>query len=235
MLYNTYRPADFSEVKGQEDVLLTLKRQSQTGNFGHAYLLAGHRGSGKTTIARILSKAVNCQNLSENGPCKICESCLAAKESLDILEPDAASNNGVDKIKEMMAQTRYQPVQLHKKVFIIDEVHNLSTAAFDVLLKPLEEPPAYCTFILCTTELHKIPVEALITSDLATKPMPQDIPDFDVFYSKNNLDIPAFGNETLKPLDIPSEEKEKDVEVQKEVMPTHRTDKDAPLTDNSMK
>lgn len=474
MLYNTYRPTDFSEVKGQEDVLLTLKRQSQTGNFGHAYLLAGHRGSGKTTIARILSKAVNCQNPSENGPCKICASCLAAKESLDILELDAASNNGVDKIKEMMAQTRYQPVQLHKKVFIIDEVHNLSTAAFDVLLKPLEEPPAYCTFILCTTELHKIPVtvrsrceeyvfhpigpipmkerlkevlkdqnavcdedslnlivrnangglrdalglleqlivssdgnitsniakkrlrvldtdqildtleyiielnplkvltaldgllqngkspslivettlnsltdmitmkstqskesvmhsqeylerlwkltthisferlywmcgqycqlrsiirnsinpvldirltlirissrdiisadpvslaeeiadlkkevlqlkqeltiqknnlppednisvEALRESELTTKPMSQDISDFDSFYSKNNLDIPAFSNETLKPLDIPSEENGKDVKVQKEVMPTHRTDKDTPLTDNSMK
>ena len=158
MLYNLYRPTDFSEVKGQEDVLLTLKKQSQTGNFGHAYLLAGHRGTGKTTIARILSKAVNCEHPSENGPCKACASCLAAMESLDILELDAASNNGVDKIKEMMAQAKYRPVQLPKKVFIIDEVHNLSTAAFDVLLKPLEEPPSYCVFILCTTELHKIPV-----------------------------------------------------------------------------
>ena len=158
MLYNLYRPTDFSEVKGQEDVLLTLKKQSQTGNFGHAYLLAGHRGTGKTTIARILSKAVNCEHPSENGPCKACASCLAAKESLDILELDAASNNGVDKIKEMMAQAKYRPVELRKKVFIIDEVHNLSTAAFDVLLKPLEEPPSYCVFILCTTELHKIPV-----------------------------------------------------------------------------
>lgn len=158
MLYNLYRPTDFSEVKGQEDVLLTLKKQSQTGNFGHAYLLAGHRGTGKTTIARILSKAVNCEHPSEDGPCKVCASCLGAKESLDILELDAASNNGVDKIKEMMAQAKYRPVQLPKKVFIIDEVHNLSTAAFDVLLKPLEEPPSYCVFILCTTELHKIPV-----------------------------------------------------------------------------
>lgn len=158
MLYNIYRPTDFSEVKGQEDVLLTVKKQSQTGNFGHAYLLAGHRGTGKTTIARILSRAANCDHPSENGPCNVCASCLAAKESLDIFELDAASNNGVDKIKEMMAQTKYQPVQLRKKVFIIDEVHNLSAAAFDVLLKPLEEPPAYCMFILCTTELHKIPV-----------------------------------------------------------------------------
>ncbi|MCM1561624.1 MAG: DNA polymerase III subunit gamma/tau [Butyrivibrio sp.] len=158
MLYNLYRPTDFSEVKGQEDVLLTLKKQSQTSNFGHAYLLAGHRGTGKTTLDLNLSKAVNCEHPSANGPCKACASCLAAKESLDILELDAASNNGVDKIKEMMAQAKYRPVQLRKKVFIIDEVHNLSTAAFDVLLKPLEEPPSYCVFILCTTELHKIPV-----------------------------------------------------------------------------
>lgn len=158
MLYNLYRPSDFSEVKGQEDVLLTLKKQAAGGRFGHAYLLAGHRGTGKTTIARILSKAVNCEHPTEIGPCKACESCLAAKDSMDIIELDAASNNGVDKIKEMMAQTKYRPVQMKNKVFIIDEVHNLSKAAFDVLLKPLEEPPSYCTFILCTTELHKIPV-----------------------------------------------------------------------------
>ncbi len=158
MLYNLYRPTDFSEVKGQEDVLVTMKRQAQTGKFGHAYLLAGHRGTGKTTIARILSKAINCENPTENGPCKVCESCLAAKSSMDIKELDAATNNGVDHIKELTGQTKYRPVQLKNKVFIIDEVHNLSTAAFDVLLKPLEEPPSYCTFILCTTELHKIPV-----------------------------------------------------------------------------
>lgn len=158
MLYNLYRPTDFASVKGQEDVLLTLRKQSLAGKFGHAYLFAGHRGTGKTTIARILSKAVNCEHPSENGPCLSCASCLASKESLDILELDAASNNGVDKIKEMVAQAKYRPVQLKKKVFIIDEVHNLSTAAFDVLLKPLEEPPSYLIFILCTTELHKIPV-----------------------------------------------------------------------------
>ena len=158
MLYNLYRPTDFSEVKGQEDVLLTLQKQSKTRNFGHAYLFAGHRGTGKTTIGRILSRAVNCENPSENGPCKTCASCLAAKDSMDILELDAASNNGVDKIKEMMAQVKFRPVQLKKKVFIIDEVHNLSSAAFDVLLKPLEEPPSFAVFILCTTELHKIPV-----------------------------------------------------------------------------
>lgn len=158
MLYNQYRPTDFSEVKGQENVLVTMKRQAQTGNFGHAYLLAGHRGTGKTTIARILSKAINCENPTEKGPCKMCPSCLAAKNSMDIKELDAATNNGVDHIKELTGQTKYRPVQLKNKVFIIDEVHNLSAAAFDVLLKPLEEPPSYCTFILCTTELHKIPV-----------------------------------------------------------------------------
>ncbi len=158
MLYNLYRPTDFSEVKGQEDVLVTMKRQAQSGKFGHAYLLAGHRGTGKTTIARILSKAINCENPTESGPCKVCQSCLAAKNSMDIKELDAATNNGVDHIKELTGQAKYRPVQLKNKVFIIDEVHNLSAAAFDVLLKPLEEPPAHCTFILCTTELHKIPV-----------------------------------------------------------------------------
>lgn len=158
MLYNLYRPKDFTEVKGQEDVLITLKKQSSSQKFGHAYLFAGHRGTGKTTIARILSKAVNCEHPTEDGPCGQCPNCLAYGTSLDVLELDAASNNGVDKIKEMLAQTKYRPVQLKRKVFIIDEVHNLSTAAFDTLLKPLEEPPSYCVFVLCTTELHKIPV-----------------------------------------------------------------------------
>lgn len=158
MLYNLYRPKDFAEVKGQEDVLVTLKKQSSSQKFGHAYLFAGHRGTGKTTIARILAKAVNCESPTEDGPCKQCPNCLAYGKSLDVLELDAASNNGVDKIKEMLDQTKYRPVQLKNKVFIIDEVHNLSAAAFDALLKPLEEPPAYCIFVLCTTELHKIPV-----------------------------------------------------------------------------
>lgn len=158
MLYNLYRPNDFTEVKGQEDVLITLKKQSSSQKFGHAYLFAGHRGTGKTTIARILSKAINCEHPTEDGPCGQCPNCLAYGKSLDVLELDAASNNGVDKIKEMLAQTKYRPVQLKSKVFIIDEVHNLSAAAFDALLKPLEEPPSYCVFVLCTTELHKIPV-----------------------------------------------------------------------------
>lgn len=177
MLYNLYRPKDFTEVKGQEDVLITLKKQSFSQKFGHAYLFAGHRGTGKTTIARILSKAVNCEHPTEDGPCGQCPNCLAYGTSLDVLELDAASNNGVDKIKEMLAQTKYRPVQLKRKVFIIDEVHNLSTAAFDTLLKPLEEPPSYCVFVLCTTELHKIPVtirsrcEEYVFHPIAPEPM----------------------------------------------------------------
>ena len=177
MLYNLYRPKDFTEVKGQEDVLITLKKQSSSQKFGHAYLFAGHRGTGKTTIARILSKAVNCEHPTEDGPCGQCPNCLAYGTSLDVLELDAASNNGVDKIKEMLAQTKYRPVRLKRKVFIIDEVHNLSTAAFDTLLKPLEEPPSYCVFVLCTTELHKIPVtirsrcEEYVFHPIAPEPM----------------------------------------------------------------
>lgn len=177
MLYNLYRPKDFTEVKGQEDVLITLKKQSSSQKFGHAYLFAGHRGTGKTTIARILSKAVNCEHPTEDGPCGQCPNCLAYGTSLDVLELDAASNNGVDKIKEMLAQTKYRPVQLKSKVFIIDEVHNLSAAAFDALLKPLEEPPSYCVFVLCTTELHKIPVtirsrcEEYVFHPIAPEPM----------------------------------------------------------------
>lgn len=181
MLYNIYRPKNFSEIKGQEDVLITLKKQAKTGKFAHAYLLSGHRGTGKTTIARILAKSINCENPSENGPCGKCQNCLNAANSLDIRELDAATNNGVEQIKELTGQAKYRPVQLKNKVFIIDEVHNLSTAAFDVLLKPLEEPPSYCTFILCTTEVHKIPVtirsrcEVYTFHPIAPEPMKERI------------------------------------------------------------
>lgn len=162
MLYNLYRPKDFTEVKGQEDVLITLKKQSFSQKFGHAYLFAGHRGTGKTTIARILSKAVNCEHPTEDGPCGQCPNCLAYGTSLDVLELDAASNNGVDKIKEMLAQTKYRPVQLKRKVFIIDEVHNLSTAAFDTLLKPLEEPrhTVYLFFVRRNCIKYRLQYEA---------------------------------------------------------------------------
>lgn len=162
MLYNDYRPIDYNAICGQDEAMITLRKQAETGNFGQAYLMAGHRGTGKTSVSRILAKAVNCLHPSAAGPCNLCENCQAAKSSLDIMELDAASNNGVADIKELVNKTKFQPMKLPKKVFIIDEVHNLSAAAFDSLLKTIEEPPSYCVFILCTTELHKIP--ATITS-----------------------------------------------------------------------
>lgn len=159
MLYNDYRPLDFKDVVGQDQNLLTLAKQVETGKLSQAYLFAGHRGTGKTTIARILSRAANCEHPTSAGPCNSCENCkmILDNRAMDVIELDGASNNGVDEIRNLIAQTNYQPVSLPKKIFIIDEVHNLSPSAFDALLKTLEEPPNYCLFFLCTTELHKIP------------------------------------------------------------------------------
>ena len=174
-----YRPATFASVVGQQHITSTLKNAIERGQLAHAYLFCGPRGVGKTTCARIFAKAINCLSPAGAEACNACESCRSFNEnrSLNIHELDAASNNGVDKIKEMLAQTKYRPVQLKRKVFIIDEVHNLSTAAFDTLLKPLEEPPSYCVFVLCTTELHKIPVtirsrcEEYVFHPIAPEPM----------------------------------------------------------------
>ncbi len=159
-LYRKYRPLTFAEVTDQNHVKVTLQNQLKTGTVAHAYLFSGPRGVGKTTLARILAKAVNCEKSTEGEPCNSCSSCLAIAQgkTMDIFEIDAASNTGVDHVREnIIDAVRFRPSQLKKKVFIIDEVHGLSTAAFNALLKTLEEPPEHVLFIMATTELHKLP------------------------------------------------------------------------------
>ena len=162
-LYRQWRPMTFSQVIGQEAVVQTLRRQIETGRIAHAYLFCGCRGTGKTSIAKIMSRAVNCQNPDHGDPCGVCEPCRAilAESTLDVLELDAASNNSVDNVRDLLEQVRY-PAQVGKyKVYIIDEVHMLSSAAFNALLKTLEEPPMNVVFILATTEPQKIPATIL--------------------------------------------------------------------------
>ena len=162
-LYRSYRPTTFKEVIGQKHVIQTLKNAIIEKRTSHAYVFSGLRGIGKTTIARILAKAVNCVNPIDGEPCNDCENCKAINENstTDIVELDAASNNGVDEIRSLLEKVNFLPSFLTKKVYIIDEVHMLSTAAFNALLKTLEEPPAYVMFILATTEPHKIPMTIL--------------------------------------------------------------------------
>lgn len=162
-LYRKFRPAVFDDVKGQEGIVTTLKNQIKTGRVGHAYLFCGTRGTGKTTIAKILAKAVNCENPVDGSPCCECEMCkkIASATSMNVIEIDAASNNGVDNIREIVEEVTYSPTEGNYKVYIIDEVHMLSTGAFNALLKTLEEPPSYVIFILATTEFHKIPITIL--------------------------------------------------------------------------
>lgn len=162
-LYRKFRPTVFEDVRGQEHIVTTLKNQVITGRVGHAYLFIGTRGTGKTTVAKIMAKTVNCQNPKEGNPCGECPSCqtIAAGSSMNVIEIDAASNNGVDSIREIIEEVTYPPVDAKYKVYIIDEVHMLSGGAFNALLKTLEEPPAYVIFILATTEMHKIPVTIL--------------------------------------------------------------------------
>ena len=162
-LYRKWRPSDFDEVKGQDAIVQTLRNQIIYNRIGHAYLFCGTRGTGKTSIAKLFAKAVNCEHPVNGNPCNACPSCQAInnQSSLDVLEIDAASNNGVDEIREIRDKSTYAPSRATYKVYIIDEVHMLSTGAFNALLKTLEEPTENVVFILATTELHKIPATIL--------------------------------------------------------------------------
>ena len=162
-LYRKFRPERFEDVKGQDHIVTTLKNQIGAERIGHAYLFCGTRGTGKTTIAKIFAKAVNCEHPVDGSPCGECRSCrtIAAGASMNVIEIDAASNNGVDNIREIVDEVSYSPAEGKYKVYIIDEVHMLSIGAFNALLKTLEEPPSYVIFILATTEVHKIPVTIL--------------------------------------------------------------------------
>ena len=162
-LYRSYRPNSFGTVIGQEHIIKTLKNALTTNKTSHAYIFSGPRGIGKTTIARILAKAINCESLQDGEPCNKCASCklINNNETPDIIELDAASNNGVDEIRAVLEKVNFLPGVLKNKVYIIDEVHMLSISAFNALLKTLEEPPVHVMFILATTEPHKIPATIL--------------------------------------------------------------------------
>ena len=162
-LYRKYRPQTFDDVIGQMAVTQTLKTQLQSGRLSHAYLFTGSRGTGKTSCAKILAKAVNCLNPQDGNPCNCCEACKSIDSGacMDVLEIDAASNNGVDNVRDLRDDAIYSPSQVKMRVYIIDEVHMLSISAFNALLKIIEEPPEHLLFILATTELHKVPATIL--------------------------------------------------------------------------
>lgn len=162
-LYRKFRPGEFEEVKGQDHISKTLQNQIKAQRIGHAYLFCGTRGTGKTSVAKIFAKAVNCEHPVDGSPCGVCDMCraISAGTSMNVIEIDAASNNGVDNIREIREEVAYRPTEGKYKVYIIDEVHMLSIGAFNALLKTLEEPPEYVIFILATTEVHKIPITIL--------------------------------------------------------------------------
>ncbi|MBO7386667.1 MAG: DNA polymerase III subunit gamma/tau [Lachnospiraceae bacterium] len=162
-LYRKFRPANFSDVKGQDHIVTTLVNQLKAGRIGHAYLFTGTRGTGKTSVAKIFARAVNCENPVDGNPCGECPTCkaIASGAAMNVMEIDAASNNGVDNIRDIVEEVSYSPALGKYKVYIIDEVHMLSIGAFNALLKTLEEPPSYVIFILATTEVHKIPITIL--------------------------------------------------------------------------
>ena len=157
-LYRKFRPKGFDEVKGQDSVVTVLKNQIKHEKIGHAYMFSGTRGTGKTSVAKIFAKAVNCENPKDGSPCGVCETCRKIGEgrTLNVIEIDAATNNGVDNMREVIEEVKYSPTDTKYKVYIIDEVHMLSSGAFNALLKTLEEPPEYAIFILATTEPHKV-------------------------------------------------------------------------------
>ena len=162
-LYRKYRPKNFDEVVGQEHITATLKQEIASGRIGHAYLFTGSRGTGKTSCSKIIAKAVNCPNQHDGNPCGVCEICKGIDDGsvLDVTEIDAASNNGVDNIRQLREEANFTPAQVSYRVYIIDETHMLSVGAFNALLKIMEEPPEHVIFILATTEVHKIPATIL--------------------------------------------------------------------------
>ncbi len=162
-LYRKFRPSSFSEVVGQDHIIKTLKNQIKNNQIGHAYLFCGSRGTGKTSVAKIFAKAVNCQNPQDGSPCGQCEACknLKLSSNMDIVEIDAASNNRVDEVRDLREKVKYAPLNVRYKVYIIDEVHMLTDSAFNALLKTLEEPPAHIIFVLATTEPQKLPATIL--------------------------------------------------------------------------
>ena len=205
-LYRKWRPKVFSDVIGQEHITETLKKQVAEGRTSHAYLFTGTRGTGKTTCAKILAKAVNCEHPVNGDPCCQCPSCLGLESGsfLDVLELDAASNNGVDQVRALRDEAIYAPANVKKRVYIVDEVHMLSTAAFNALLKILEEPPAHLMFILATTELHKVPATILSRCQRYSfkRILPKDIAQRLTYVAgQEHIDLTADGAELLSLLD----------------------------------
>ena len=161
VLYRKYRPDDFSNIIGQDYTITMLKNSITTGKHAHAYIFTGPRGTGKTSSAKVFAKALNCENPNNGNPCNECSFCLGFKENPDIIEIDAASNNGVDEIRELINNIKLVPSSSRYKIYIIDEVHMLSDSAFNALLLTLEEPPEHVVFILATTDIQKVPITIL--------------------------------------------------------------------------